>query len=207
MASFLISKGTAIGGFCFEKRDANPHTPVTLCPFNSGRKRILSVSDLHSDSISSISSIVFFGAVMQFISITRSTTVTISFFRRIMIIFAVMSKTLPNRLSLHSQMTEASNSSPSLSLAGHSLDSSFTAVDVCSQNPESTIEDDADAEWMPSFMDYEFTKNHQHPAPEWNMKPQRRYMNKQFSSSSPGVRIYQSLPSRRNVLRYEPNSS
>jgi len=38
------------------------------CQLNFGRKRILSVSDLHSDSISSISSIsstVFFGAIIQ----------------------------------------------------------------------------------------------------------------------------------------------
>jgi len=51
-------------------------------------------------------------------------------------------------------MTEASNSSPSLSLAGDNLDSSSTAVDLFPQYPKSRIGDDADA-WMPPFMDFE----------------------------------------------------
>jgi hypothetical protein len=51
-------------------------------------------------------------------------------------------------------MTEASNSSPSLSLAGDSLDSSSPAVDLFPQYPESRIGDDADT-WMPPFREFE----------------------------------------------------
>jgi hypothetical protein len=77
------------------------------------------------------------------------------------------------------------------------------------KNPESTIEDNLDAEWMPSYI-YGLRIYEEPPTPcPWiEYDTTKEIYEQAVFIILARVRTYQSIPrGRPNVLRYEPNSS